>query len=197
VAQLALELDFKEPLLCGHCCSLGVQSAAVVAETLELVKQAGLGIVSLPLCNLYLQDRHPHHTPSWRGITRVQEIRARQIPLALASDNCRDPFFAFGDHDVLEVLTQSVRIGHLDHPYGDWCRAVNQTAAQLMGLPHKGQISQGSEADFIIFKARFFSELFSRPQTDRQIVRGGRLQQVVLPEYRELDNLVFPPKNWV
>jgi len=196
VAQLALELDFKQPLLCGHCCSLGVQSPARVAETLQLVKQAGIGIVSLPLCNLYLQDRHRYQTPSWRGITRVKEIRAHQIPLALASDNCRDPFFAFGDHDVLEVLTQSVRIAHLDHPYGDWCRAVTRTAAQLMGLPHRGQISRGSEADFIIFKARFFSELFSRPQTDRQIVRGGRLENVVLPEYRELDNLVFSPENW-
>ena len=32
-------------------------------QTLDLCAKAGVGIVSLPMCNLYLQDRHKARTP--------------------------------------------------------------------------------------------------------------------------------------
>ncbi len=190
VALTALETGFSGRILCGHCCSLGVQSPEEVQRTLELVKQAAIAVVSLPMCNLYLQDRQPCHTPHWRGITRVHTIRQKGIPVAFASDNCRDPFFAFGDHDGLEVLTQSVRIAHLDHPYEDWCATVNRTPAQLMGLNNVGVLRVGGPADFVLFTARYFSELFSRPQGDRRVVRRGQAIDTTLPDYGELDDLL-------
>jgi cytosine deaminase len=124
----------------------------------------------------------------------VHQIRDRRIPLAFASDNCRDPFYGFGDHDGLEVLSQAVKIAHLDTPYADWCRSVTQTPADLMGLPHLGRIHPGVNADLIIFKARYFSELFSRPQSDRIVLRKGIVNEAKLPDYAELDDLVFKKK---
>lgn len=191
VAVMALKTGFRGKILCGHCCSLGVQPLTQVAETLKLVKEAGIAIVSLPMCNLYLQGRYQQDLPAWRGITRVHQIRDRRIPLAFASDNCRDPFYGFGDHDGLEVLSQAVKIAHLDTPYADWCRSVTQTPADLMGLPHLGRIHPGVNADLIIFKARYFSELFSRPQSDRIVLRKGIVNEAKLPDYAELDDLVL------
>ncbi len=193
VADVALKLGFTGQIVCGHCCSLGMQSLPMVRETLNLARKLNLAIVSLPMCNLYLQNRHPLDQPAWRGITRVHEIQAAGIPLAFASDNCRDPFFAFGDHDGLEVLMQSVRIAHLDHPYGDWCASVNHTPAQIMGLADQGigTLQTGKTADFIVFSARYFSELFSRPQGDRLVIRQGQPIDTTLPDYRELDDLLL------
>ena len=108
----------------------------------------------------------------------------------LASDNCRDPFFGFGDHDGLEVWRESVRIAHLDRPYGDWCATVTKTPADWMNLPHLGRIQVGLPADFIVFKARFWSELLSRPQCDRILIQQGQPLTVTLPDYAELDDLV-------
>jgi cytosine deaminase len=108
----------------------------------------------------------------------------------LASDNCRDPFYGFGDHDILEVFTQSVRIAHLDKPYSDWCRAVTMTAADLMGLPEVGRIGVGLPADLVLFKGRNYSELLSRPQCDRIVLRNGQAIDTTLPDYAELDDLV-------
>jgi cytosine deaminase len=189
VAQAALRHEFKGKIVCGHCCSLAVQTPEVVSKTLDLVKQAGIGIVSLPMCNLYLQDRQPNHTPRWRGVTLLHELKQQGIPVAVASDNCRDPFYGFGDHDVLEVFTQSVRIAHLDMPYGDWPCAVTKTAADLMGLPTVGRIGVGLPADLILFKGRSFSELLSRPQCDRIVLRNGKPIDTTLPDYAELDDL--------
>lgn len=190
VAEAAIRNQFSGRIVCGHCCSLAVQSPQAVRETLKLVKTAEIGIVSLPMCNLYLQDRHPKATPYWRGITRVREMKQTGIPVAFASDNCRDPFFGFGDHDVLEVFQQAVRIGHLDRPYDDWIASVARSPANLMGLDAGGQIGTGLPADLIVFKARSFSELLARSQRDRLVLRRGKPIDTTLPDYAELDDLL-------
>ncbi|BAQ64748.1 cytosine deaminase [Geminocystis sp. NIES-3709] len=183
IAKTALKFNFTNNILCGHCCSLSVQPQGVVQKTINLVREANINIVSLPMCNLYLQDRQENITPTWRGITRVKELKEAGVKIAFASDNCRDPFFAFGDHDMLEVFNQSVRIAHLDTPYGDWIASVSRIPADLMGLSSFGRIGVNLPADFIIFKARYFSELLSRPQCDRILIRHGRIVDRTLPNY--------------
>ena len=191
IAQAAIRHNFTRQITCGHCCSLAVQSADVVSETIELLKQAKIAIISLPMCNLYLQDRQQDTTPYWRGLTRVKELQQQGIPLAFASDNCRDPFFAFGDHDVLEVFEQAVKIAHLDTPYANWIESVTTTPATMMGLDHLGKIAPGKSADIIIFPARYFSELLARSQHNRLVIRQGKQINTELPSYEELDDLVI------
>ncbi|MEG4293798.1 cytosine deaminase [Microcoleus sp. C2C3] len=190
VAKTAISHQFSGQIICGHCCSLAVQPPDLVTETLALVKAANIGIVSLPMCNLYLQDRQSQATPRWRGVTLLHELKAAGIRVAVASDNCRDPFYGFGDHDVMEVFNMAVRIAHLDRPWGDWPCAVTKTPADLMGLPNLGRIAVGLPADLILFKARNFSELLSRSQGDRAVLRQGREIDTTLPDYRELDDLL-------
>ncbi|NEQ95813.1 MAG: cytosine deaminase [Cyanothece sp. SIO2G6] len=209
IARAALRHQFTGTITCGHCCSLAVQPPSQVQTTLDLVKAANLGIVSLPLCNLYLQDRQQAasgsflqtglavqeklitgNTPRWRGVTLLHELKAAGIRVAIANDNCRDPFHGFGDHDMLEVFNLSARIAHLDHPYSQWVETVTATPAELMGLSTKGKIGPGRPADLVIFKARTFSELLSRSQHDRVVVRNGEAIATDLPAYEELDPLM-------
>ncbi|MEL6437795.1 MAG: cytosine deaminase [Cyanobacteria bacterium J06621_8] len=190
IAQAALRHKFSNQITCGHCCSLTVQPENLVQQTVEVVQQAKIAVVSLPMCNLYLQDRQANSTPSWRGITRVHELHQQGIPVAFASDNCRDPFFGFGDHDVLEVFEQAVRIAHLDAPYSDWITTVTSIPAQIMGL-NLGRILPGNAADLIIFPARYFSELLARSQHQRTVIRQGRKIEAQLPPYQQLDDLVI------
>ncbi|MBU6228967.1 MAG: cytosine deaminase [Cyanobacteria bacterium REEB459] len=190
VAETRLKLEFTGQVTCGHCCSLSTQPEARAQETIDLVSRARIAVVSLPLCNLYLQDRRPGRTPRYRGVTLVNELDQSGAAVALASDNCRDPFFAYGDHDMVEVFTQSVRIGHLDHPLGHWPRAVTQTPAQIMGLQGAGELGVGRSADLVVLKARTFNEMLSRPQADRIVLRRGRAIDSTLPDYSELDELL-------
>jgi cytosine deaminase len=94
----------------------------------------------------------------------------------MASDNTRDQFYAYGDLDMLEVFTQGVRLGHLDRPYSDWPRAVTCHPADAMQLRSHGRISVGGPANLVLFRARRYSELLSRPQIDR--VRPNILEVV-------------------
>ncbi len=189
IAKAALRNRFQGAITCGHCCSLSRQPPRVVAGTLDLVKQAGIAVVSLPMCNLYLQDRVPERTPRWRGVTLLHELADQGTLVALASDNCRDPFYGYGDHDMLEVFREAVRIAHLDRPIGAWPKAVTATPADIMGLEHAGRLLPGAPADLVLFNARNPSELLSRPQADRIVLRQGTPIDRTLPDYRELDDL--------
>lgn len=197
IARHAMKVGFKGRLMCGHCCSLSVQDDAFVEATLQAVKDAGISIVTLPMCNMYLQDRVAARTPRWRGVTLVHEMKARGIKVSSASDNCRDPFYAYGDHDMLEVVTQSTRIAHLDHPIGDWPAIFTSNPADAMNLPMAGRIVEGAPADLVILSARSMSEMLSRHQGDRVVLRAGRAIDTSLPDYSRLDGLVGPPVTGV
>jgi cytosine deaminase len=188
VAEAAIRSGFRGKVTCGHCCNLSTQPEEVFLETIKLCREAGVAIVTLPMCNLYLQDRAAARTPRLRGVAPVHELSAAGITVAAASDNCRDPFYAFGDHDLIEVYREFVRIAHLDMPFGDWARGVSATPAAIMGLD-TGVIRKAAPADLVLFRARSMNELLSRPQADRVVIRNGRAIDTTLPDYRELDGL--------
>ncbi|MDQ6437894.1 cytosine deaminase [Mesorhizobium sp. LHD-90] len=191
IAEAALRHKFEGKILVGHCCALSRQPDREVKATLDKAAAAGLGVVSLPMCNLYLQDRRPDGaTPRWRGVTLLHEMKARGIPVAVASDNTRDPFYAYGDLDMLEVYRMATRILHFDHPVADWPRAVAATPAAMMSLDRAGTLSTGAPADLVIFRGRSWTELLSRPEADRIVVRDGRAIDRQLPDYAELDDLM-------
>ena len=188
VAIEAIRRNWGQTIQCGHCCALAVQTDEEAAETIALVRDAGIAIVVLPMCNMYLQGRAPGRTPRWRGVTLIQEFAAAGVPVSFASDNCRDPFYPYGDYDMLEVFRESVRIAQLDHPISPWPASAAATPAQVCGLPG-GQVAVGQPADLIGFRARGMSELLARPQTDRVVLRRGRVLDATVPDYRELDRL--------
>ena len=64
--------------------------------------------------------------------------RAAGVPVSFASDNCRDPFYAYGDYDMMEVYREAVRIAQLDHPFGDWAASVAATPAASCGFAGRG-----------------------------------------------------------
>ncbi len=176
-------------IVVGHCCSLSAQPDAEVEVTLDRVAEAGLAVVSLPMCNMYLQDRRAGLTPRRRGVTLLHEMKARGIQVMVASDNTRDPFYAYGDLDMLETYREATRILHFDHPVGDWPRAATTTPAEACGFAGRGRIAPGTAADLVVFRGRTWTELLSRPQSDRTVIRAGRAIDTTLPDYRDLDTL--------
>jgi cytosine/creatinine deaminase len=189
IAKTALKRRFDRPILVGHCCSLGVQTDDAAKRTIDLVAEAGLNVVSLPMCNLYLQDRRAGLTPRRRGVTALHELKAAGVRVLIASDNTRDPFYAYGDLDMLEVWREGVRILHLDHPTGSWAPVVLSAPAEALSMKEHGALSLGAPADMILTKARSFTELFARPQADRTILRNGAVLTARPPSYEELDRL--------
>jgi cytosine deaminase len=193
IAAAALRLKFKGRIVAGHCCSLALASDSARARIIEAVARAGIAVVSLPMCNMYLQDRFFGRTPRWRGVAPLHELEAAGVPVMVASDNTRDPFYAYGDLDMLEVFREATRILHLDHSDRPWARLLSVTPSHIMRLSHHGQIGVGQRADLVLTRARTFAELNARPQSDRAVLVGGLAVETMPPHYCELDALQLPP----
>ena len=164
--------------------------------------------ICCPNTNLYLQDRRgteppigvripeaEARTPTWRGITLVQELADSGIPVAISSDNVRDWWFPFGDYDCVSLLALALSLGHLDTApsAGGWAHAICCTPAAAMGLHQSSSgLVRGASADLVLFPGtRRASELLARPQlSERVVVRAGAVQFSRLPRFSELDDLV-------
>jgi cytosine deaminase len=66
-------------------------------------------------------------------------------------------------------------------------------AADIGTFDYQARIEPGAPADLILFRARTWTELNARPQSDRIVLRAGRRIDSTPPDYRELDDLMGMP----
>jgi cytosine deaminase len=192
IADAVLRNKFKGKVLCGHCCSLSTMPEEDMLRIAGKLGEAGIAVVSLPMVNMYLQDRTEGRTPRFRGVAPLHELAQAGVDVMISSDNTRDPYHAYGDLDMLEVFREGARILHLDHSARPWMCQLGAAQATHMGLPENGILKTGGPADLVLTQARSFEELLSRPQSDRAIVVNGVQSFATVPDYRELDHLYVP-----
>src|ERR1043166_2313475 len=186
IAAAALRHKFKGRIVAGHCCWPALAGDDERATIIAKVAEAGIAVVSLPMCNMYLQDRVAGRTPRWRGVAPLHELDAAGVIVMAASDNTRDPFYAYGDLDMLEVYREATRILHFDHSQLPWLKTIAATPGAVMRLPH-GRMAVGAPQGLALTRARTMNELLSRPQHDRVVLCAGKPVDRTLPDYRELD----------
>jgi len=190
IAESVLRTGFKGRVVASHCVNLALQPESTIRRTIELCAKAKIMFVTLPTPMMYLQDRKPGRTPRWRGVTAAHELLAAGIPVAIGGDNCRDAWFPFGDHDMVDTVQQSVRVFQLDAPVARAVAMAGPIPSAIVDLPQTGWIASGAAARLILFKARTLNELMCRPQADRIVLDKGRRVTAGVPDYAELDALM-------
>lgn len=136
-AQLVRELGLRRDreYTASHCVRLGTLEPEQLAEIVGKVAAADLGVVSLPITNLYLQGReHPALTP--RGLTALRALLDAGVRVAAGADNVQDPFNPVGRSCAFETASLLVTAGHLT-PREAW-HLVSDGARRVMGLPAAG-----------------------------------------------------------
>lgn len=185
IAESVLRTGFEGRVLAGHCCALGAKHPDERDRVLDKVAAAGIHVVALPNSNLFLQDRALNSTPLRRGVTTVREMRARGIAVHFASDNVQDPFFPFGDFDMLDIFRAAVGVAHLDRELGDWAVRIFRDAAFATGFDQHGRIAPGRPADLVIFEATGWYDLLGQSQSNRLVCRDGAFIHTSMSSLRE------------
>ncbi|WP_309084393.1 amidohydrolase family protein [Chelativorans sp.] len=159
VAEAVASERFDGPVLCGHACSLSTIEGDQLHRRIERIAEAGLTIVCLPTSNLYLQDRGAG-TPTRRGITRVQELIKRGVPLAFGTDNVRDAFCPIGAHNPFQSLAFGILAAQLEPPAGRWLPCITHAAERALGF--KETMVEGCPADrLLLWHARETADLLA------------------------------------
>ncbi|MGW1741281.1 amidohydrolase family protein [Nocardia sp. NPDC001965] len=155
----------------SHCVSLGTAAPEVVARVTAAVAAAGIGVVTLPITNLYLQGRdRPVATP--RGLTAVRALLDAGVRVAGGADNVRDPYNPMGRSDALETAVLLVAAAHLTP--AEAYRAVSDSARAVMSLPAAGP-ETGALADLLAVRASGLADAVATAPADRYVLRRGRL----------------------
>ena len=94
-------------------------------------------------------------------------------------------FITCGEQAGQPVATTSG--GHFVPSHG-WADAVAAAPARALGVKPP-RLAAGEPADMILTQARDFTELFSRPQADRVVIRNGASLDEMAPHYAQLDAL--------
>ena len=171
LARRVVETGFERRVAASHCVSLGMQTPDVQAEVARLVADAGIGIVTLPQTNLFLQGRDvPTATP--RGLTAIAALRAAGVVVAAGADNVQDPFNLVGRSDPLETAALLVLAGHVLPD--DAFEMVSSAPRRLMGLPPV-RFEVGDPADFVAIDAPSVRAAIADAPADRVVVRGGEV----------------------
>ncbi|KQQ09578.1 amidohydrolase family protein [Rathayibacter sp. Leaf296] len=155
----------------GHCVRLGTLEPSHLAEVVDDVVASGIGVISLPITNLYLQGwDHPVSTP--RGLTALRALLDAGALVAAGADNVRDPFNPVGRCDALETASLLVTAGHLT--LEESLAAVTSGAREVLGLPPAGPVA-GLRADLLAIRADSLGEAIAFAPADRIVVRAGRV----------------------
>jgi cytosine deaminase len=140
---------------------------AVITEVLA----SDIGIISLPITNLYLQGRqHAVSTP--RGLTALRALLDSGVRVGAGADNVRDPFNPVGRSDALETASLLVTAGHLtlDEAYA----AVSTGARSVMSLPLAG-VEVGARAELLAVRGATLSDVVANASADRFVIHAGSL----------------------
>jgi cytosine deaminase len=171
LARQTLARGLRPTVTASHCVRLGMLPPSRLAPVLELVARAGLGVVTLPITNLYLQGRdHTHAAP--RGLTALHAILAAGIPLAAGADNVRDPFNPAGRADPFETTSLLQTAGHLTAEQA--LRAVTADARAVLGLPRAG-VAPGDVADLMLVPDVDLGDVLAGVEDARLVLSGGRV----------------------
>jgi cytosine deaminase len=179
LARRVLE-GFALPATASHCVSLGQQSVVQQQATAERVAEAGVGVVTLPHTNLYLQGRGVSPMP--RALTAIGALRAAGVAVAAGADNVQDPFNPLGRLCPFETAALMILANH-DLPAEAWA-AVSTDAARVVagrdasaehGTPAERPVglTVGAPADLVAVRSGSVREAIAWAPEHRRVWRRG------------------------
>src|SRR5437879_498451 len=123
----------------GHLTELAalpaVEQEALIAE----LAAARIGVISLPLTDLYLMGRRDERNVR-RGLTPIRRLLEAGIPVALASNNIRNPFTPIGTADPAHLTFVAAVAAHMGTRdlMRDLVAAITHHPARILNLRDYG-----------------------------------------------------------
>ena len=175
LAAEALRLGLKGRATASHATSMHSMDNYYVSKLIPLIAESGINVVANPLINITLQGRHDTY-PRRRGLTRIPELRAAGVNVALGQDCVMDPWYGLGGADMIDVAHMAIHaVPMTSREAIAWSfTGVTDVAARVMGLEGHG-LNVGANADFVVLQAADPIEAVRLRAERLYVVRRGRI----------------------
>jgi cytosine/creatinine deaminase len=170
---------FPHPITASHVVSLASRPRAEQHRTAVALAEAGIGVVTLPQTNLWLQGRAAAGIPGdgaaspvTRGLTPVTVLLAAGVTVGAGADNIRDPFNPLSRADPLETAALLAAAAHLAPAQA--LTTVTAGAWAVLGRPAPA-FGPGAAARFVAVPALDADDAVASAPPDRIVIRGSRV----------------------
>jgi cytosine/creatinine deaminase len=154
MAADTLQQGWQGRVTASHCTAMHSYDNAYAFKLIRLLARAQMNVIANPFDNVVLQGRFDTY-PKRRGITRVKELLASGVNVALGHDSIMDPWFPLGKGDMLAAAQLALFLCHMSgyEEINDVFDLITTNAAKALRIQDKYGIEEGKPADFLILDA--------------------------------------------
>lgn len=175
IARHTVRAGWQGRVAAGHLTELAALPPSEQDAIISEIARAGIGVISLPATDLYLMGRGDDCNVR-RGLTPIRRLLAAGVPVALASNNIRNPFTPVGTADPSHLAFLAAVAAHMGS--ADQLRELVATLtthpARIMRLPDYG-LSVGCRADLVVWECERPEEVVTALPPRAVVVKGGRV----------------------
>lgn len=175
VAAETIRLGLQGRVTASHTTAMHSYNNAYASRLIRWLRRAGVHIVTNPLDNAVLQGRFDAY-PIRRGFTRVKELLANGVNVAIGHDSIMDPWYPLGVGDPLQACFVMVHYGHMSgrEELEMLLDLVTTRAAAVFGAEDYG-LAVGRRADLVVFDAPTPVDALRTLAARRYVVSHGRV----------------------
>jgi cytosine deaminase len=157
----------------SHTTAMHSYNNAYASRLVTNIARAGLHMVTNPLDNAVLQGRFDTG-PVRRGHTRVKELLAAGVNVAIGHDSVMDPWYPLGYGDPAQAAFVLAHLGHMsgaaELPY--LLEMITTNPARALGVDADG-VRVGGPASLVVFDAPTPEDALRRVTPRFLVLRDG------------------------
>jgi cytosine deaminase len=174
IAEQTIARGMQERVTLGHLCTLDMLEPDHRARVIETIRQADIHVISLPATEMHVKGRADKHT--WRGVTRLEELRAAGINVSISTNNIVNPFTPYGHPDLLRQALVTAMVAHLGNlDQMAWLLdLITINPARAIGLKDYG-LAEGCRADLVVLDAADPAQAITEQAEKLWVFKAGRI----------------------
>lgn len=174
----------------GHLTEIAALPAFEQSEIAADIATAGIGVICLPATDLYLMGRKDTFNVR-RGLTPIRRLLAAGVPVALATNNVRNPFTPVGTADLAHMAFLTAVAAHMGTPEDirQLVGAITTAPARMLRLPDvpatPAELGVGHRADLVVWDCQELEEIVTRLAPRLLVLKRGRVSVECERSHRE------------
>jgi cytosine deaminase len=175
IAAETLAAGWEGRVTVGHLTELAALPTGIQDDIAAEIARAGMGVICLPVTDLYLMGRLDDHNVR-RGLTPIARLLAAGVPVALASNNIRNPFTPVGTADLTHMAFVAAVAAHMGTPaqLRDLLDAITIHPARMLRLPDYG-LAPGCHADLVVWECERPEDIVAALPARALVLKRGRV----------------------
>ena len=175
MAADTIEQGWQERVTASHCTAMHSYDNAYAFKLIRLLARAQMNVIANPFDNVVLQGRFDTY-PKRRGITRVKELLAAGVNVALGHDSIMDPWFPLGKGDMLAAAQLALFLCHMSgyEEINDVLDLITGNAAKALRIQDSYGIEEGKPANFLVLDAPSAFEALRLVPARLHVFKNGR-----------------------